>query len=778
MSIYTKLSSLTIKPFAKKIGGHLITDTGVKIIEDLIINLFTDNSMRINNALKSAQNKGWKALEIALAGDSFWEKCKIHASSGDEKALGQQVRVFLDSVPLPVLKNNSDFRKKCLEELRAVRKNNSVFNDNLDINDLARQTAQLSRFGDSTILVENEFQILLDMGTTLNEHGYSSLAWLITQKQDGIPILILATRYFFRRSIEDDQKLFNGLAISKLDILNENQEKCLSGIYDLISKNSDLLSSLLSDVRSTVVETKNAVLDLHDQIEGQGEQIKEISKAVMELLEQHQLQKRPIQPMDSLSIRNDSERIFIKQLIARYRILPENERAQVPALLNAIGKLEVVNGDFDAAQKDFQTVALIEKNNIKKSQAHFNSYQTSLEQRKYDSAIDEFIKAVKLNPKEYAPFPVGKYHPLAILGSGGFGTAFLCRHKYMNSKFVVKTLHLDALGTEPDKVFAEAQILRQLDHPAIIRISECGYVDGAKKTHPHIIMDYFHGDTFESFVNKNGTFSPNDMLIIGKLVAEGLQAAHNANILHRDIKPANLLIVKENNIWKVKIIDFGLAMPQKIIEKSYKGTTSIQKNTIIGNSIAGTLDYAAPEQMGKRNAPIGPHSDIYGWAKTCCYCMFKTPQPLLKHWNTLPILFADLLEKCLDEDHEKRPSDFNTVLNVLNLSINESFFQNKKESEFININSMDHKNNFISKTYLKIYPYKKIIIIGSFFIITLSLCISFYYISTNNNKDNLFSNSAKPSTNKNEIQNNTMTEKEKKDIFPNESKTKKNIKEK
>ena len=51
---------------------------------------------------------------------------------------------------------------------------------------------------------------------------------------------------------------------------------------------------------------------------------------------------------------------------------------------------------------------------------------------------------------------------------------------------------------------------------------------------------------------------------LGKLVAEGLQAAHGENILHRDVKPANILVRREEAGWKVKIIDFGLAMTQKV----------------------------------------------------------------------------------------------------------------------------------------------------------------------------------------------------------------------
>ncbi len=428
------------------------------------------------------------------------------------------------------------------------------------------------------------------------------------------------------------------------------------------------LEELLADVRAVVEETHSAVLDLRRQIEGQSGHIQQIGQAVQKLLEQHQLHRREVRPGDSLSIRNDNERQLVKQLVARYRALPDAERRQMPALLNGIGKLEVAAGDFDAARKDFDAVATLVEDNKAQAEAYCNAYQACLERRDWPAAIQELVKAVKLDAKRFAPFPVGKYQPQRILGAGGFGVAFLCKHKYMEAQVVVKTLMLDDLGRDADKVFSEAQLLRQLDHPAIIRISDCGYVDAISKSRPFLVMDYFEGGTLEEHVKKHGALSVDDVLAVARPVAEGLQAAHGKGILHRDVKPANLLVRKDGANWQAKVIDFGLALRQKVVQTSMNASMFRGTKTLIGESVLGTLDYAAPEQMGKRNDPVGPYSDLYGWAKTCCFALFQTTQPLLKHWQSIPQGLAELLEKCLDEDPKNRPQNFAEVLERLRVS--------------------------------------------------------------------------------------------------------------
>src|SRR5439155_3923358 len=140
---------------------------------------------------------------------------------------------------------------------------------------------------------------------------------------------------------------------------------------------------------------------------------------------------------------------------------------------------------------------------------------------------------------------------------------------------------------------------------AIIRLQDGGYVDPSKRSRPFLVMDFFEGATLEEYVMRNGALSVDELLALVGPVAAGLGAAHSKGILHRDIKPANLLVRKLADDagrpkWDVKLIDFGLALrPQALRD------TSKRSKTLAGASIAGTIDYAAPEQLGKVNAPIG-----------------------------------------------------------------------------------------------------------------------------------------------------------------------------
>ena len=55
-------------------------------------------------------------------------------------------------------------------------------------------------------------------------------------------------------------------------------------------------------------------------------------------------------------------------------------------------------------------------------------------------------QAVEADSKRFAPFRLDRYEPLKILGAGGFGVAFLCLDRILNSKVVIKVLRPDTDG--------------------------------------------------------------------------------------------------------------------------------------------------------------------------------------------------------------------------------------------------------------------------------------------------------------------------------------------
>ena len=88
--------------------------------------------------------------------------------------------------------------------------------------------------------------------------------------------------------------------------------------------------------------------------------------------------------------------------------------------------------------------------------------------------------------------------------------------------------------------------------------------------------------------------------------------------------------------------------------------------TVLGGSVAGTLKYAPPEQMGElRGVRPGPYSDVYAFGKLCSYALFRTTEPTHRQWAAIPEDLADVLDRCVERELEHRHADFGPVLEVL-----------------------------------------------------------------------------------------------------------------
>lgn len=669
-------------------GLRQVIGEATENVVDFVENRFTDHSQTLPKALARANDRAWQALSIALAGDGFLDKIKVFFASGDDKGIREQVRLFLQDKNVG-LDGTAGFRKSCLVELQQAKKAGLLAAQNLSSKDVARQAASFHRYTDPKGMVDGAEQVMGQIADNLASE-FPNLGKLMRQRPaGGPPLLVSAFAYFFRREVETNHELARGLIFGGLRQLSASQEKAFGEVSKALTSlgdNFERVFEQLDRIETVVIKTQSDMLDMKEEMVGLGDRVadevlRRLEQDVLSRISRAGMQKGEVKPDNSFSIRSEDERSAIKQLLVRFRQLSAQQQKQVPALLNGLGKLQFGIGDFDGARQTFEAVSKNTTNQTAQAEAHFNAYRAALEEKKWDKALLEIMKAAALNPPRFAPFPTERYSVKRILGAGGFGTVFLCHdnNPKINADVVVKTLHDAALEKN---AFREAHVLKDLSHPTIIRVRAVAYCDTERMARPYIVMDYFAGESLESLIQRDGNLKTEDLFVVARQIAQGMQFAHQQNIFHRDLKPENVLVRREGSLWKIKLIDFGLAFRRQTLETSRNvGLTS---KTIFGDSLAGTIKYAPPEQMGElKGVTPGPYSDVYSFGKLCCYALFKTTEPTDRLWNTMPergrLKLREMLDKCREKELEHRLPSFEPVLKVLDVL--DPFWEERQKKE-------------------------------------------------------------------------------------------------
>jgi len=159
-----------------------------------------------------------------------------------------------------------------------------------------------------------------------------------------------------------------------------------------------------------------------------------------------------------------------------------------------------------------------------------------------------------------------------------------------------------ALAADPGRLVRfdrEARSASALNHPNICTIHELGQLADGRR---FIVMEHVEGATLRTF--HDGLDLPR-AVDIGRQLAEGLAAAHDAGIVHRDVKPENVMVRADG---LVKILDFGLA---KILPESAMalGESTRSVDASAAGGIVGTVQYMSPEQA--RGEPTDARTDIW-----------------------------------------------------------------------------------------------------------------------------------------------------------------------
>jgi serine/threonine-protein kinase len=184
------------------------------------------------------------------------------------------------------------------------------------------------------------------------------------------------------------------------------------------------------------------------------------------------------------------------------------------------------------------------------------------------------------------------------LGRGGMGQVFLAHEEPSATpggrQAAVKVLAPE-LAQEVGFVHRfqrEIDILKQLNHPHIVRLYDSGCQDGRY----YYAMEYVTGSNFDEVIHERGRLPWKEVLEIGLQISPALKHAHDHGIIHRDIKPQNLLQGEDGS---VKLTDFGIA-------KVFAG-----KQLTATGGLVGTAEYLSPEQAAGK--PVSNRSDLYSF---------------------------------------------------------------------------------------------------------------------------------------------------------------------
>jgi serine/threonine protein kinase len=198
---------------------------------------------------------------------------------------------------------------------------------------------------------------------------------------------------------------------------------------------------------------------------------------------------------------------------------------------------------------------------------------------------------------------VAGYRIQSLIGRGGMSIVYLAEHVQLGRQVALKLL-APGLSADPEfreRFVHESRRAAEVDHPNVVPIFDAGEADGQL----FIAMRYIEGCDLKTLIRREGTLGVGRTLFILEQAADGLDAAHDRNLIHRDVKPANILIAEPSE--RVYLTDFGVVKH-----------TAAQGLTRTGFFL-GTVDYAAPEQI--EGLPVDARTDVYALGCVLYECL-------------------------------------------------------------------------------------------------------------------------------------------------------------
>jgi len=179
------------------------------------------------------------------------------------------------------------------------------------------------------------------------------------------------------------------------------------------------------------------------------------------------------------------------------------------------------------------------------------------------------------------------------LDRGGYGITFDAT--LAGQRLAVKVLdtqsHEAALRTP-----LEIAALRSVNHPNVVRMVDEGYLNtpAEPNRYRYIACEFVEGSNLYALEMAGHVFIIDQTLSIGRDVAAGLQAIHEAKLVHRDVKPKNVMYNVATGA--AVVLDVGIA--------KHLDVTPVTVGTV-----PGSFGWKSPEHL--RAETVDRRADIY-----------------------------------------------------------------------------------------------------------------------------------------------------------------------
>ena len=192
----------------------------------------------------------------------------------------------------------------------------------------------------------------------------------------------------------------------------------------------------------------------------------------------------------------------------------------------------------------------------------------------------------------------GHFRLTVRIGEGGMGVVYRAERTDGVQQSVAVKLISTAVGHTGQLRFErEAQLLAQIEHPAVARLVDAGVERGRA----WIAMEFVNGLRIDDYCRAK-KLSVHDIVGLLTQLAGAVAAAHRMLVVHNDIKPANVLVTAEGI---PKLIDFGIS---RALQEA--GAIGSGGPVTVGVGRLFSPGFAAPEQIN--GGPVTVATDVFG----------------------------------------------------------------------------------------------------------------------------------------------------------------------